>query len=128
MRVAALPAPDTLDVKGDEGGKILDFTRVMSITDQTAGFAAGTLEHMELDTVDEIIINILRKIIAIFEKNGYHSLVAQRSNAPLCGHRTGSARQSLDPVLFGYRIKDNTKSSKIKDCDVNHIRIFDVEL
>ena len=45
------------------------------MTDQTAGFAAGTPEHVERELFDCIIIKILRKIIAIFEENGYHSLV-----------------------------------------------------
>ena len=67
--------PDTLDDKAQKVRHDLRMAAVMPIADQTAGSPAGASHHMQLELVHCLIIRILRKGIAIFKENRYHSLV-----------------------------------------------------
>lgn len=75
MRSPALLTPDTLDDKAQKVRHDLHMAAVMPIADQTAGSPAGASHHMQLELVHCLIIRILRKGIAIFKENRYHSLV-----------------------------------------------------
>lgn len=77
--------------KPDPGRAELHRPFVMSITDQAPFPPAGTFDPMELKAIYRTIINILRKIIAVFKDNCYHTFAGvRRSISPgaLCG-KTG---------------------------------------
>ena len=101
----------------------------MAVTDQAAGSPTGTFDPVERELFDRMIIKILRKVIAIFEENRYHSLVGTRGHRPFVWEQDRIGSPKFRSCLFQrYRTKDSIKSSGIKDRDGNHVRIFDAEL
>lgn len=69
-----LAAKDTLDRDVEKAGEIFHTAVVVTIADQTALFAAGALNPMELKAVYSRIVRSLGKAIANINKNRYHSL------------------------------------------------------
>ena len=70
--MTAFLAPDALNEKRNRNRQELHLASIMAVANQTAAFAARTLEHVELEMLDPIIIIFLRKMVAILEENRYH--------------------------------------------------------
>lgn len=67
--------PDTLYNQAQEIRHDLHMAAVMPIADQTAGSPTSAFHHVQLELIHCHIIRILRKGIAIFKENRYHSLM-----------------------------------------------------
>lgn len=99
----------------------------MPVADQASFLSTCTLHHVELKMVNRLIIKILRKIVAIFKENRYHCLVVYVRVLPFV---YGERQDRLGKVCIlsfsmVYGIKDNIKSSDIKECDRKNVRFFD---
>lgn len=75
MGSAALFTPDALDNETQKGGHDFYMAAVMPIADETAGASTGTFHPVQLKLLHCQIIRNLRKGVAIFKENRYHSLV-----------------------------------------------------
>lgn len=77
-------ASDSADAKADEPILLLYRTFVVAVNREAGGVAAGTDELMELEVIDNGIIKGLRNLIAIWDKNGYHSIVNGHGETCVC--------------------------------------------
>ncbi len=82
MGGSAFPAPDTLDTEGDQGGHEFHRTLIMPVADEASLPFTGTFYLMELEAAYGLVINILRKILAILKENRYHNHVIGREVFP----------------------------------------------
>jgi hypothetical protein len=74
MCVMAFSAQDPLDREFHQYRHPFHFTGIMAITNQTSLFSARALDPVKWKTGDNLIIKILRNLIAIFDENRYHNL------------------------------------------------------
>lgn len=68
----AFGAEQTLDTKAQHDRVEFYRTLIMPIADEASLLCAGTLNPMDLKRIYGRIINILRKVIAVFKDNCYH--------------------------------------------------------
>ena len=77
--------------------------------------------------INRLFIKILRKIVAIFKENRYHCLVVYVRVLPFVYGERQDRLCKVRILSFSmvYGIKDNIKSSDIKECDGKNVRFFD---
>ena len=91
---AACFTPDTADPDVYDTVRSVDTPVIVSVDGEAAGLTTGTFELVELEVIDDRIVIILRKVIAIFYGNDYHSLVVwtQPETVVTCGKDSDRGR------------------------------------
>ena len=75
VRPAAFRAPDTADPQRDGPIRLENASFIVRMNRKTGGASAGTGKPVELETIDDGIVIILRKLIVITDRYEYHGLV-----------------------------------------------------
>ena len=83
MGSSAFGALHTADTKPDSAGGGVDGSLVVTMDRQTGRMRAGTGQLVKLNFINNRIIKGLRNLVAISDKNGYHSIVNRHRNT--CG-------------------------------------------
>ena len=84
MGRTTLGASDSADAKADKPIHLLHRTFVVAVNREAGGVHAGTDKLMELEVIYNRIIKGLRNLIAIWDKNGYHSIVNRHGATCVC--------------------------------------------
>lgn len=83
MGSSALGAYHPADAEPDSPGGQFDGSVVVTMDRQTGRMRAGTGQLVKLNFINNRIIKGLRDLVAISDKNGYHSIVNRHRNT--CG-------------------------------------------
>lgn len=75
VRLAALITENPLYLEQDIFGSVFQVAFVVAIKNQAAFFPTGAFNRMKLYGMNGLVVNILRKSVAIFKENCYHGLV-----------------------------------------------------
>ena len=75
VRPAAFRAPDTADPQRDGPIRLENASFIVGMNRKTGGASAGTGKPVELETINDGIVIILRKLIVITDRYEYHGLV-----------------------------------------------------
>ena len=87
----------TLDSKPDQNTVELNTACIVAITDKASLFPAGTYSLVELYPIHHTVILFLRKVIAFFKDNCYHSIVSSTK-----GHGSWCCREKDRATLVGW--------------------------
>ena len=122
----------TLERKPDQDTVKLNGTLVMAVTDQTAFLPAGALNLEELQSIHQLIILFLRKIIAFLKNNCYHDIgnstkeqgswCCREEDRPTC--RVGACLFSLEYFSYMLQNHDSIKGYGIKESDAINVILF----
>lgn len=75
MGASAFRTSDPADPEADGTGREFYIAFVVTVNGKAGGMAAGASQLMELKLINNGIIKRLRNLLAIWSKNGYHSIV-----------------------------------------------------
>lgn len=103
MSSAALRASDTADTQSDGAKRKLNASLIVTMNGQTGRMTAGTGDLVKLDAINDRIIKGLRNMLAIMDKNGYHSIVNRDGFIHVCGEWRTRLSQGAGPLFFCYK-------------------------
>jgi len=79
MGGSAFGTDEPQDAEPDGSAGILHRTVIIAMDGKASMMAAGTLQLVKLEAVDDGIVKFFGNIVAIFDGDGYHSIIADLS-------------------------------------------------